>query len=196
MTWTSPTTFRTTLPHDFRTMSPATAGHAAGHSHGHGSTWMFGVISFRTVVAALTFFGLAGLAHRSAGLAEWSDHTSDCDLRPALRRCTAYISSCNRCIDCGTTVRRRSIARSVSGERCTFPSRRITRGWARSRFVRKDGSWNTPRGHAGRTSSRRARPCEVVEILSPMTVEVEPVDAVVPVVRDHVDHDRVEDDIA
>ena len=30
---------------------------------------------------------------------------------------------------------------------------------------------------------------EVVEILSPMTVDVEPVDAVVPVVRDHVDHD-------
>lgn len=28
----------------------------------HGSTWLFGVISFRTVVAAVTFFGLAGLA--------------------------------------------------------------------------------------------------------------------------------------
>jgi hypothetical protein len=36
---------------------------------------------------------------------------------------------------------------------------------------------------------------QVVEILSPMTVEVAPVDPVVPVVRDDVDHDRVEDDI-
>ena len=35
---------------------------------GHGSTWLFGVISFRTVVAALTFFGLAGLASGSGGL--------------------------------------------------------------------------------------------------------------------------------
>ncbi len=28
----------------------------------HGSTWLFGVISFRTLIAAMTFFGLAGLA--------------------------------------------------------------------------------------------------------------------------------------
>ena len=33
----------------------------------HGSTWLFGVISLRTVVAALTFFGLAGLAMDGAG---------------------------------------------------------------------------------------------------------------------------------
>ena len=34
----------------------------------HGSTFLFGVISFRTVVAALTFFGLAGLASLAGGL--------------------------------------------------------------------------------------------------------------------------------
>ena len=28
----------------------------------HGSTWLFGAISFRTIIAAMTFFGLAGLA--------------------------------------------------------------------------------------------------------------------------------------
>ena len=38
-----------------------------GHVMGHGSTWLFGVISFRTVVAALTFFGLAGYAALEAG---------------------------------------------------------------------------------------------------------------------------------
>lgn len=32
------------------------------------STWIFGVISFRTIVAALTFFGLVGLTTRSAGM--------------------------------------------------------------------------------------------------------------------------------
>lgn len=34
-------------------------GHDA-HGH-HGSTWLFGVLSFRTLVAAATFFGLGGL---------------------------------------------------------------------------------------------------------------------------------------
>jgi len=38
-------------------------GHAAAH---HGSTWLFGVLSFRTIVAALAFFGLAGLAAQAA----------------------------------------------------------------------------------------------------------------------------------
>ena len=41
------------------------SGHdAQGH---HGSSWLFAMISFRTLVAAATFFGLAGLAARSAG---------------------------------------------------------------------------------------------------------------------------------
>ncbi|PHS04552.1 MAG: hypothetical protein COA78_16410 [Blastopirellula sp.] len=34
----------------------------------HGSTWLFGVISFRTVIAAFTFFGLTGLAADTADL--------------------------------------------------------------------------------------------------------------------------------
>jgi membrane protein implicated in regulation of membrane protease activity len=50
-------------------------GHDAGGDHhslddtdAHHSTWIFGVISFRTLVAAATFFGLAGLAAESAGM--------------------------------------------------------------------------------------------------------------------------------
>ena len=43
------------------------AGHdAQGH---HGSSWLFGIISLRTLVAAATFFGLAGLTAESAELA-------------------------------------------------------------------------------------------------------------------------------
>jgi hypothetical protein len=41
-------------------------GHDASHHGNHSSTWLFGVISLRTVVAAVTFFGLAGLATLSA----------------------------------------------------------------------------------------------------------------------------------
>jgi hypothetical protein len=53
------------------TQAADAAGHDLGHATGtvdHGSTWLFGVISFRTVVAALTFFGLVGLACQSAQL--------------------------------------------------------------------------------------------------------------------------------
>lgn len=46
--------------------------HDGGDAHEetghHGSSWLFGVISFRTLVAASAFFGLAGLAADSAGL--------------------------------------------------------------------------------------------------------------------------------
>jgi membrane protein implicated in regulation of membrane protease activity len=34
----------------------------------HGSSSVFGVLSFKTVVAALTFFGIAGMAARTSGL--------------------------------------------------------------------------------------------------------------------------------
>lgn len=40
--------------------------HAAENAQ-HDSSWLFGIISFRTLVAASAFFGLAGLAAESAG---------------------------------------------------------------------------------------------------------------------------------
>lgn len=46
------------------------AEHAAGDvdaAH-HSSDWLFGIITFRTVIAAITFFGLAGLAADSSEL--------------------------------------------------------------------------------------------------------------------------------
>lgn len=39
-------------------------------SDAHGSSWLFGVISFKTIITALTFFGLAGLASLQNGLGE------------------------------------------------------------------------------------------------------------------------------
>jgi hypothetical protein len=47
-------------------------GDAAGadghdvHTSAHGSNWLFGVITFRTMVAAVAFFGLGGLAGQYA----------------------------------------------------------------------------------------------------------------------------------
>jgi membrane protein implicated in regulation of membrane protease activity len=61
------------LAHDFSAgegHDAAGGDHAAGDSHhdaahGHSSSWLFAVISFRTLVAAITFFGLVGLAAQS-----------------------------------------------------------------------------------------------------------------------------------
>lgn len=57
------------LAHDGADHGAASAesdGEHAGHQHS--STWLFGVISFRTLVAAATFFGLAGMASHAASL--------------------------------------------------------------------------------------------------------------------------------
>jgi membrane protein implicated in regulation of membrane protease activity len=57
------------VAHDTANHGPGT-GEAQGEdsAHQHSSTWLFGVITFRTLVAAMTFFGLAGMAARSAEL--------------------------------------------------------------------------------------------------------------------------------
>ncbi len=61
------------LAHDFSGDAghDADSGGAHGHdghdaAHQHSSSWLFAVISFRTLVAAVTFFGLVGLAAQSA----------------------------------------------------------------------------------------------------------------------------------
>jgi len=46
-------------------------GHPAGNHH-VASSWLFGVLSFRTVVAATAFFGLVGLTARSAGVGDFA----------------------------------------------------------------------------------------------------------------------------
>jgi membrane protein implicated in regulation of membrane protease activity len=67
--------------HDMPSHDVHTAGHDAGHdTHHHGAnhaadaaqTWLVGVLTFRTIVAGLTFFGLAGLAGRTSLGPEWA----------------------------------------------------------------------------------------------------------------------------
>jgi hypothetical protein len=45
-------------------------GHGNEAAHHHSSTWFFGVITFRTVVAAITFFGLAGMSALTNDISE------------------------------------------------------------------------------------------------------------------------------
>ena len=43
-------------------------GHDTDHDHDNASSWFFGMLSFRALTAALTFFGLSGLASLQGGL--------------------------------------------------------------------------------------------------------------------------------
>ncbi|HVA45763.1 MAG TPA: hypothetical protein VNH11_05190 [Pirellulales bacterium] len=57
------------VPHDFHFGHDGGGDHDTGHDAGHHGTASFiRMLTFRTVVAALTFFGLAGLAGNSADL--------------------------------------------------------------------------------------------------------------------------------
>ena len=47
---------------DFGAGHDMSGGHAADHGAEHGATWYFHVLSFRSICAAVTFFGLGGLA--------------------------------------------------------------------------------------------------------------------------------------
>jgi hypothetical protein len=42
------------------------SAHHGGTTAHHGTTWLFGILSFRTITAALAFFGLCGLAADAA----------------------------------------------------------------------------------------------------------------------------------
>ena len=42
-------------------------GGVNGHGHGAGSAWLFGFLTFRSIVSGLTFFGVAGMAASTGG---------------------------------------------------------------------------------------------------------------------------------
>jgi hypothetical protein len=53
------------VPHDVAGDAGA-AGHDGTHEVHHSTNWLFGVLTFRTVIAAITFFGLTGLGATEA----------------------------------------------------------------------------------------------------------------------------------
>src|SRR5262245_54191345 len=55
--------------HDFHMDAHHEAGHDSGHEgHDHGSSWFLGLLTFRTLTAAVAFFGLTGLMTVRANL--------------------------------------------------------------------------------------------------------------------------------
>jgi len=182
------------MPHDFSGQMGGDAGHVTDHGHVHGSTWLFGVISFRTVVAALTFFGLAGLASLSGSMSgPITLLIATAAGAAALYGVHFLMQSLYRLRTDGTVQIHRTM-----GERGTVyvPIPANNEGLGKIQIRTQGRIMEYAARTRGPNKLKTGTTVEVVEILSPMTVEVEPVDAVVPSVRNHVDHDGVEDNIA
>ncbi len=168
------------VPHDMA------GGHHA--SDPHGSTWLFGVISFRTVVAALTFFGLSGMAALSAPVNE------GLSLLIAVAAGIAAMYGVHYLMRSLYRLRHDSTARidRTLGQRGTvyipIPPKHTGLGKIQ---IRTQGRIME---YAAKTASseklKTGATVEVVSVLSPMTVEVTPVDDPMPLSAD----DEIQDD--
>ncbi|MHB8866351.1 MAG: hypothetical protein ACYC6N_28525 [Pirellulaceae bacterium] len=163
------------VPHDFS----GDVGDLAGHGHAHGSTWLFGVISFRTIVAALTFFGLAGLASLSGSL------SGPVTLLIALGAGAAAMYGVHYLMQSLYRLRHDGTARihRTIGERGTvyvpIPPNRDGLGKIQIRTQGRIMEYAAQT--SGPAKLKTGTTVEVVNVLSPMTVEVEPVSEFAPV---------------
>jgi membrane protein implicated in regulation of membrane protease activity len=158
------------VPHDFS----GDSGDVAGHAHGHGSTWMFGVISFRTVVAALTFFGLAGLASLSVPLRGPVTLLIATGAGAAAMYGVHYLMRSLYGLRHDGTAR---IQRTI-GERGTVyvPIPPHREGLGKIQIRTQGRIMEYAAQTRGPAKLKTGTTVEVVDILSPMTVEVRPVD--------------------
>jgi membrane protein implicated in regulation of membrane protease activity len=157
-------------PHDFSGHSDG----ATGHAHDHGSTWMFGVISFRTVVAALTFFGLAGLASLAVPLRGPVTLLIAIGAGAAAMYGVHYLMRALYSLRYDGTAR---IQRTI-GERGTVyvPIPPHREGLGKIQIRTQGRIMEYAAQTRGSEKLKTGTTVEVVDILSPMTVEVRPVD--------------------
>lgn len=164
------------IPHDVPHDVPH--GVPSHGDHGHGSTWMFGVISFRTVVAALTFFGLAGLASLSADISAPLSLVISCAAGAGAMYGVHYLmQSLYRLRHDGTAQIHRTL-----GERGTvyvpIPANRSGLGKIQIRTQGRIMEYAAQTGDPQRLKTGTT--VVVTSIVSPMTVEVEPFAASAP----------------
>lgn len=153
---------------------PTDSGDLIDQDHAHGSTWLFGVLSLRTVVAAVTFFGLAGLASLSAGARRPLTLLVALAAGAAAMYGVHYLMRLLYRLRCDGTVR---IQRTL-GERGTvyIPIPPHHEGLGKIQ-IRTQGRIME---YAARTSGparlQTGTTVEVTEVLDATTVEVEPID--------------------
>ena len=183
------------IPHDFFHDVPHDGADQVGdHGHGHGSTWLFGVISFRTVVAALTFFGLAGLASLEGNLSGPLTLLIALCVGAVAMYGVHYLMQLLYRLRHDGTVR---IERTV-GERGTVyvPIPAKSSGLGKIQIRTQGRIMEFAAKTRGPEKLKTGTTVEVVRILSPMTLEVEPIDEVASPSGEDVHQGDVEDSVA
>ncbi|MHB8971489.1 MAG: hypothetical protein ACYC3X_08270 [Pirellulaceae bacterium] len=169
------------MPHDFS----GDSGDVTGHAHGHDSTWLFGVISFRTIVAALTFFGLAGLASRSGAL------SAPVTLLIAIGAGVAAMYGVHYLMQALYRLRHDGTAQiqRTLGERGTVyvPIPPNREGLGKIQIRTQGRIMEYAAETCGPEKLRTGTTVEVVDVLSPMTVEVAPISEVARAADETVD---------
>ncbi len=178
------------LPHDV----PHDMGADHELSDAHGSTWLFGVISFRTVVAALTFFGLSGLASLSAQLSE------PLSLLIAVSAGLAAMYGVHFLMQSLYGMRHDGTARidRTLGQRGTvyIPIPPQHSGLGKIQIRTQGRIMEYAAKTAAPEKLKTGTTVEVVNVLSPMTVEVAPVEAPMSLsASDEFQGDDMEDSI-
>lgn len=149
-------------------------GDMQGEVHDHGSTWFFGVISFRTVVAAVMFFGLMGLAVQEGlpGQPMVAVLVATCAGAAAMYGVHYLMQLMLRLRHDGTV----KIERSV-GKRGTvylpIPGGKSGSGKVQLRMQDRIMEYKAMTGESERLAT--GTPIEVVDVINHNTVEVRPV---------------------
>ena len=149
-------------------------GDVQGDVHDHGSTWFFGVVSFRTVIAAVMFFGLVGLAVHEGlpGQPIVAILVATCAGAAAMYGVHYLMQLMLRLRHDGTV----KIERSV-GKRGTvyvpIPAGKTGSGKVQLRMQDRIMEYQAMTGESERLST--GTPVEVVDVINQNTVEVKPV---------------------
>lgn len=155
----------------------------------HGSTTLFGVLSFRTIVAALTFFGLGGLASMDGGLSNPLSLLIAFAAGALALYVVHYLMRLMYRLRHDSTVQ---IERTV-GQRGTvyipIPGNNAGQGKIQIRTQGRimEYAAKTPAAEKLATGTL----VEVTCVLSPTTLEVEPADP--DVINDPIDNDDADD---
>lgn len=140
----------------------------------HGSTWLFGALSFRTVVAALLFFGLAGMGSRAAGLSLPLQLLISIGAGAIALYSVHYLMQALYSLRSDGTVR---IERAV-GQRGTvyIPIPASHTGMGKIQIRTQGRIMEYAATTAAPERLKAGTTVEVLSVLSPMTLEVEPID--------------------
>lgn len=151
-----------------------TAGSHGGAGHvDHGSTWFFNVLSFRALVAALTFFGLGGMVCTSTpGLAIFA-FPAGLVTGFAAMLLVAWLMSTLSALQAEGTVYVENALGAAGTVYLTIPPK--GKGTGKIMVKVQNRTMEYKATNTGETPLATGTPVEVVGITGPDTVEVGPV---------------------